>query len=407
VKQAKKFRTLKYSLGFCLLLLAAGSCFGEAPALGEQQSIRLGDINPLTGNLALHGLEIHQGIVTAVDEINARGGLNGRQVELLSRDDQSRPDVALNQTQDLLYREKVIGLLGGYVDSLVGPISSLAARNETPYVAAASLQKSLTAQGNPFFFRVSSMTGIIQPLGRFLTEVLKPAKVAILYTATPGSTEFAANIKEILEKHDIKVPIYEKFRPGTPDFSVLLLKVKEQGVDIIVSGGFFQDNLLLARQLREQQVPVKAFLAPWGVAYEKFIQELPEVSEGLLGMCAWNPGISQPGTEAASQAYVKSFQEKFGQAPNTTTMHGYTAARALMAAIESVLKKGEPLTGAAISRELRQLDLMLPMEQLRFQENGDPVNYQQVIVQIQGAGLKVVFPPERATGKLRYPLTLK
>jgi ABC-type branched-subunit amino acid transport system substrate-binding protein len=104
---------------------------------------------------------------------------------------------------------------------------------------------------------------------------------------------------------------------------------------------------------------------------------------------------------------VKSFQEKFGQAPNTTTMHGYTAARALMAAIESVLKKGEPLTGAAISRELRQLDLILPMEQLRFQENGDPVNYQQVIVQIQAAGLKVVFPPERATGKLRYPLTLK
>jgi branched-chain amino acid transport system substrate-binding protein len=385
----------------CLLL--ASLCFLAAPAWGGD-AIRLGEINPLTGNLALHGLEIHEGIVLAVDEVNSRGGLHGRHVELLNRDDQSRPDVALNQTQDLLYREKVVGLLGGYVDSLVGPISSLAARSGTPYVAAASLQKSLTAQKNPFFFRVSSMNGIVQPLGGFLTEVLKPAKVAVFYTATPGSTEFAANLKEILEKQGIKVPLFEKFRPGTPDFSVLLLRVKEQGVDVIVSGGFFPDNLLLTRQLREQQVPVKTFIGPWGVAYAKFIRELQGSSQGLMGMCAWNPGITQPGTEAASADIVKRFQEKFGQAPNTTTMHGYTAARALLAAIDSVLKKGEPLTGTAISRELRQLDLLLPMEYLHFQENGDPVDYRQVIVQIQDGSLKVVYPPDRATGKLIYPL---
>jgi branched-chain amino acid transport system substrate-binding protein len=340
----------------------------------------------------------------AVDEINSRGGLHGRTVELLSRDDQSRPDVALNQTQDLLYRKKVVGLLGGYVDSLVGPISVMAARRETPYVAAASLQKSLTEQKNPFFFRVSSMTGIVQPLGRFLIEVIKPDRVAIFYTATPGSTEFAANLRELLLDQGIKVPLCEKFRPGTPDFSVLLLKVKEQGVDVIISGGFFPDNLLLARQLREQQVPVRGFLAPWGVAYEKFIRELQQVSEGLMGMCAWNPGITQPGTEAASQAFVKMFQEKFAQAPNTTTMHGYTAARALLAAIAQVLEKGELLTGTAICRELRQLDLALPLEHLRFQENGDPVAYRQVIVQIQDGRLTVVYPPDRATGKLIYPL---
>ena len=195
----------------CFLLLLAG--FAWAPALARADAIRLGEINPLTGNLALHGQEIHEGIVLAVDEINSHGGLDGRKVELLSRDDQSRPEVALNQTQDLLYREKVVGLLGGYVDSLVGPISSLAARHGTPYVAAASLQKSLTEKKNPFFFRVSDMTGIVQPLGKFLTEVLKPAKVALLYTATPGSTEFAAKLKEILEKQGIKVPVYKNSAP--------------------------------------------------------------------------------------------------------------------------------------------------------------------------------------------------
>ncbi len=387
----------------CFLLLIVGFCL-LAPPVWAADPIRLGEINPLTGNLALHGLEIHEGIVLAVEEINSRGGLNGRQVELLSRDDQSRPDVALNQTQDLLYREKVVGLLGGYVDSLVGPISSLAARSGTPYVAAASLQKSLTSQKNPFFFRVSSMTGVVQPLSQFLTQVLQPAKVAILYTATPGSTEFAGDLKELLEKQGISVPLYEKFRPGTPDFSVLLLKVKESGVDVLVSGGFFPDNLLIARQLREQQVPLKAFIGAWGVAYTKFINELQNASEGLMGMCAWNPGITQPGTEAASEDFIRRFQEKFGQTPNTTTMHGYTSARALLAAIAQVLKNNETMNGFAISRELRKLDLVLPMEHLRFQENGDPVDYRQVIVQIQDKSIKVVYPQDRSTGKLIYPL---
>jgi branched-chain amino acid transport system substrate-binding protein len=387
----------------CLVLLLAGFGVQTSPAQAEEV-IRLGEINPLTGNLALHGQEIHEGILMAVDEVNAHGGINGRRVELVSRDDQSRPDVALNQTQDLLYRKKVVGLLGGYVDSLVGPISSLAARSNTPYVAAASLQKSLTEKKNPFFFRVSDMAGIVQPLGKFLTQVIKPAKVAILYTATPGSTEFASNLREILAKQAIKVPIYEKFRPGTPDFSVLLLKVKEQGVDLIVSGGFFPDNLLLARQLREQRLPIKAFIGPWGVAYAKFIRELHGAGEGLMGMCAWNPGITQPGTEPASQEFVKKFQEKFGQPPNTTTMHGYTAARAMLAAISQVLEKGDPLNGSAISGALRHLDLLLPMERLRFQDDGNPVDYRQVIVQIQHDNLVVVYPSDRATGNLIYPL---
>lgn len=391
-----------FPLAFSLIITLV--CFWTGLASASGEAIRLGEVNPLTGNLALHGQEIHQGIEAAVAEANAQGGIGGRPIELVSRDDQSRPDVALNQTQDLLHREKVVGLLGGYVDSLVGPISSLAARQQTPYVAAASLQQSLTAQKNPFFFRVSSMAGIVQPLNRFLSDVVRPQTVAILYTATPGSTEFAASLRDLLTQQGIRVLVFEKFRPGTPDFSMLLLKVREARAEVLISGGFFPDNLLLVRQLREQPIPVQAFLGPWGVAYEKFLRELRQQSEGLLGMCVWNPGITHPGTEAASEAFVQAFQARYGHLPNSTTMHGYAAARAMLAAIEAVLKQGQPLTGPAIARELRRVDLLLPMGRVRFSEHGDPLDYQQVIVQIQNGALQVVYPPAQATGRLIYPL---
>jgi branched-chain amino acid transport system substrate-binding protein len=196
---------------------------GQPAAAFAGKDIRIGEVNPLSGHLAQHGLEIHQGILYAVEEFNSRGGISGRRIKLVSRDDQSKPEVAINQAQDLIFREKVMGLVGGYVDSLVGPVSELAARYRVPYVASASLQRGLTARKNPYFFRVSRLSGIVEPLCLFLSQAFPEKKVAVLHVATPGATEFADHLKSCLEKSGAGVPIVEKFRPGWPDFSVLLL----------------------------------------------------------------------------------------------------------------------------------------------------------------------------------------
>ena len=113
----------------------------NTPVVAE--TVKIGEINPLTGRLAKQGSEIHQGVAVAVAEVNDGGGLNGRQVELIFRDDQSQPDVAISRAEELCAWRKVLGLTGGYVDSLVGPISEVAKKYEVPYVASASLQRSL------------------------------------------------------------------------------------------------------------------------------------------------------------------------------------------------------------------------------------------------------------------------
>ncbi len=375
------------------------------PAAGlAGQDLHIGEIDPLSGHLAQHGIEIHQGILYAVEEINSRGGLAGRQVRLSSRDDQSKPEVAINQVQDLIIRERVIGLVGGYVDSLVGPVSELAAKYRVPYVASASLQRGLTSGKNPYFFRVSRLDGIVQPLCQFISHTFKGKKVAVLHVATPGATEFADSLKSCLEQSGVAVPIVEKFRPGWPDFSMLLLKVKQAGVGVLISGGLYADNLILARQLQAHPFGLKAFAAPWGVAYQSFIREVGQGAEGLFGTCAWNPGITLPGTEQMSQYFAEGFRKRFGEDPNTTAMHGYTSARALLAAMAAVLEKQGELTGEAISRALAALDLKLPMERLAFDEHGDPKYYQQMVVQIQKQKMVVVYPPERATGHVDLSL---
>jgi branched-chain amino acid transport system substrate-binding protein len=369
------------------------------PALAEV--IRIGEVDPLTGKLAKHGIEIHEGIQAAVEEVNARGGIKGRVVELVSRDDQSLPEVAVNQAEELLYHAKVVGLVGGYVDALVAPISELAARHRTPYVASASLQSGLTqGRQNPYFFRVSRLDGVVKPLCDFVTKVLHPKRAAILHAATPGSTEFGHEVKACLERAGITVSIFEKFRPGTLDFSSFLLKVRQSKPEILVCGGFYPDHLILVRQLREQKIPLPVYIAPWGVAYPSFIEETGEASEGLFGLCAWAPGITLHGTEKESALFVEAFAKRFGKVPNTTTMHGYTSARALLSVIEKTLENGQELSGENLSRQLRVLDLTLPMEHLGFTQDGDPKHYEQVVVQIQKGALVAVYPPDRATGKI-------
>ncbi len=195
----------------------------------------------------------------------------------------------------------------------------------------------------------------------------------------------------------------EKFRPGTPDFTPVIGKLANLDIEVIVSGGFFADHLLLVRQLKENRVYPKAYIGPFGVAYESFIHEMGQDAEYLYSTCAWNPGITQPGTEKDSQDFVDRFRRMFHREPNTTNMHGYTSTRALLEAMHQVLQQKKPLTGPNIRQALAGLDLILPMERVAFDERGDPRHYQHVVVQIQQGRLVAVYPPKRATGSAVYP----
>ena len=383
------------------LLLLAFWCYSP---FAVAATIKIGEINPLSGRLAKQGVEIHQGIAVAVAEVNETGGLDGLRVEVISRDDQSQPDVAISRAEELCGWKKVVALTGGYVDSLVGPISEVAKKYQVPYVASASLQKELTQRDNPYFFRVANLQGFVQPLCGILSESLRPQRLALLHAATPGSTEFARDLRGCLQSRGIAVMLMEKFRPGTPDFTPLIAKLASMNMDVIVSGGFFADHLLLVRQLKENRVSPKAYIGPFGIAYESFVRELGENAEYLYSTFAWNPGITNPGTEAASKDFVERFRSMFHQEPNTTNMHGYTSTRAVLAAMQSVLDQKKPLTGPNIRQSLAKLDLVLPMERVAFDKHGDPRHYQHLVVQIQKGNFEVVYPPERTTASAIYPM---
>ncbi len=382
----------------CIAILAFWS--NDSPAA----TIKIGEINPLSGRLAKQGIEIHQGVEVAIAEVNETGGIGGMRLELISRDDQSRPDVAISSAEALCAWEKVTALTGGYVDSLVGPVAAIAKKYKIPYVASASLQKELVQHNNPYFFRVSRLQGFVEPLCNAISYIFKPLHPAILYAATPGSTELAMDLKKCLQSKGINVSLIEKFRPGTPDFTPLIAKLAANHIDVIISGGFTPDHMLMIRQFKENKFSPKAYIGPFGIAYESFIHAMGKDSNYLYSTCAWNPGITEPGTEKASAAFVQKFNKMFHSQPNTTNMHGYTSTKALIEAMLNVKNSAMPITGFNLQKAMKKLDLYLPMEHLVFDIGGDPAHYSHVVVQIQKGELIVVFPSKRATGQPVYPM---
>jgi branched-chain amino acid transport system substrate-binding protein len=403
-KITKNHQSFLFSLYKCSFILFCLSFLIFWPESNFAAVIKIGEINPLSGRFAKQGIEIHQGIEVAVTEANEAGGIGGMQIQIVSRDDQSRPDVAISRAEELCSWEKVSAITGGYVDSLVGPIAAVTQKYKIPYVASASLQKELTQHKNDYLFRVSRLQGFVEPLCGLLAEKLKPLRLAILYAATPGSTELAVDLENCLKNQGLKVRLIEKFRPGTPDFTPLIAKLAGMKIDAIISGGFTPDHILFVRQLKENRVTPKAYIGPFGIAYESFIQALGKDADYLYSTCAWNPGITIPGTEKASESFVNHFQKRFNQPPNTTNMHGYTSAKALIVAMQYVLNKQQPLNGENIRHALTLLDLLMPMEHLHFDAQGDPEDYRHVVVQIQKGKLVVVYPPDRASGHDIYPM---
>lgn len=385
------------------IIFISACLFTGRPAPGAEP-VRIGEVVPLTGPLAAHGRAVHEGIRYAVEEANAHGGLQGRRVLLLSRDDEARPERAITFAEELIGRHGVVALVGGYADSLVGPLSIVAERYQVPFVAAASLDRRLTQQGLRYFFRVSHLNGYVESTVGFVLQAAKARRVAILFSTTPGASQLAELQRNALAAAGVEVVLFEGFTSGLADFSPFLARLEMSQVELIISNTFFADQLLMVRQLRARGSPIRGFLGTFGMEFPEVIRDLGPMSEHLLGTTGWEPGITLPGTEAASTAFVTGFSERFGHEPVPLAMHGYTAAVAVLEAMRQALATSGALTGERIREALTSIDLTLPLERLRFDASGDPRDYRRVIIQIQQGRHLVVYPPERATGSLRYPM---
>ncbi len=222
---------------FALTALAASSAttFSTA-ARAEAEPIRIGWLAALTGPLASPAIGFDRGVRWATDEINAKGGIHGRKIELIVRDTQGDPTKAVNATQEVISRFKVHAIWGPTNSGELLATTPIMARAKTPSLVAGVVNSLIDPVKYPNAFRVTPANSQWDAAVRNYTiNVVKAKKVAVVADATGYGTAAHDDSVAGFKKAGIEVAYSGTIDPAQPDVTPDLLRMKNAGADAIVA----------------------------------------------------------------------------------------------------------------------------------------------------------------------------
>jgi branched-chain amino acid transport system substrate-binding protein len=220
-----------------LLLAAAGLLL--TGAAGAQEPIRIGAMYPLTGGGAIYGVPAMAGHQLAVDELNAKGGIMGRKVESIERDDKMNPSAASATMKELITKDKVHLVVGGLSSAVGLGMSEVSKQEKVVYIATIPKTVQLTSDKlHKYVFRTASNTDLEGDTMARLAGQYKLSKICHLQLDYAYGHDLETGILKALPKYapDAKVVLTLKPKLNATDFNAFIPQVMAAGCDGVLSG---------------------------------------------------------------------------------------------------------------------------------------------------------------------------
>ncbi|MFZ1056098.1 MAG: ABC transporter substrate-binding protein [Opitutaceae bacterium] len=312
------------------ILMALGAAVALAGAAAAQETIKIGEYASLTGKEAAFGQSSHKGTLLAVEEINAAGGVLGRKIELITEDNQSKQGESATIVKKLIFRDKVVGILGEVASMRSLEAAPICQAYKTPMISPSSTNPKVTEIGN-YIFRVcfiDPFQGTV--MAKFAKNTLKIHRVAVLTSVSSAySVGLAKYFKEQFTSDGGEVVIEQKFTEGDKDFNAQLTAIKAAGVEGIFVPGYYTEAALICRQARELDMSVPLFGGDGWEAPE-LIQIGGTAVEGCYYSTHYSPQVDTP----AVKAFVARFGARYdGEVPDAMAALGYDSALVMADAI--------------------------------------------------------------------------
>ncbi|MEG6501986.1 MULTISPECIES: branched-chain amino acid ABC transporter substrate-binding protein [unclassified Desulfovibrio] len=356
------------------LLAAMALCAALAAPARAEDTIKIGVAGAHSGDLASYGVPSLNAAKVVIADTNAKGGVLGKQIELVAQDDQCKPELATNAATKLI-SDKVAVVMGHICSGATKATLPLYTDAKIVSMSPSATTPGLTEGGsNPYFFRTiandKAQAGLTSD---FMLNNLKVKKVAYLHDNGDYGKGFVDNNREHLEKAGVKTVLFEAITPDAVDFSAVVRKLKREQPDIVVFGGYQPTASKLLQQMRRDRVTT-ALLGPDGLMDEAFIKMAGKASEGVYSSYPKDTS-NLPAYKAAREGHVKMF----GKDPGSFYYNGYAATQALINAIE---KAGSTDT-AKIVEALHTAPVDTPLGTLTFSKTGDAAGMALSIYQVK------------------------
>ncbi|CAM5181694.1 Branched-chain amino acid transport system substrate-binding protein OS=Castellaniella defragrans OX=75697 GN=HNR28_002828 PE=3 SV=1 [Castellaniella defragrans] len=369
-----RFTPMVAALGF-----AAGMMLSSA---ANSATIKIAVAGPFTGALTQYGDMVKEGVDTAIETINANGGVLGNKLQAVLMDDACEPK------QGPVVANRVVNENIHYV---VGHVCSGATIAATPIYNNEGIVMVSPSATSPLVTDGKNYDTIFRTIGRddqqgpaaadFIVQHIHPKAVAVLHDKQSYGQGIATAVKNALEKAGVKVVMFEGINAGDSDYSAVITKLKSSGADFVYYGGYHPEMGLLLRQGAEQGLKAK-FMGPEGVGNPDINAIAGPAVEGML--------VTLPAdhtNDPGNAAVVKAFKDKKRNPGGAFQLTAYSAVDAIAAGIKGV-GKDDPIKVAAW---LHANSVPTPIGDLSWNKQGDLKSFKFDVFTWHADGTKTVF----------------
>ena len=362
------YRSGCIAAAIAVILLISAECMAG-------DTVKLGVAGAQSGDLASYGLPTVNAAKLVVDQVNAKGGINGKKIELLIEDDVCKPEIATN-TATKLVSEGVKIVLGHICSGATKAALPIYKNAGVLVMSPSATSPELTESGEyPYFFRTIAPDDAQAKLDvEFTLNVLKLKKIAIVHDKGDYGKGFAEFAKKFIDESGKgQAVLFEGVTPGAVDYSAIVQKIKQSGAEAVMFGGYHPEASKIVGMMRKKRLTL-AFISDDGVKDNTFIQVAGQDAEGVYASGPRDTS-SNPIAREAVEAHRKAFKSD----PGAFYDNAYSAALVLMNAI----KKAGDENPDDLKKVLQTDKVDTPIGKISFDAKGDAIGAGFSIYQVK------------------------
>lgn len=355
------------------------------------EPIKIGVTLGLTGkysemsDMQMKGFRLWEG------DVNKRGGILGRKVEIIILDDKSDRDTARSLYEHLILKDKVDLLFAPYSSELTEAILPVIERYRYPALATGASADRLWEKGYKYVF------GVYLPASKYAVSFLKILVVhdfkdiAIIHADDAFSISIADGTKRWAERFRLNISLIEGFKKGTADLTGIAQKVRDSNAEVLIVCGHFDEAVNMRLSLKKIGWLPRVYYASVGPALEEFYKRLKEGANHVFFSSQWEPVAKFPGSEE----FYKEFTRTYKTPPSYHAASAYAGGQIL----ETAIKRAGGIDREKVREMLSTMDTITIIGRYGVDKRGMQVRHINLIIQWQDGRKEVVYPEELRTAK--------
>jgi branched-chain amino acid transport system substrate-binding protein len=367
-------------VALALGLLVSGSA-------GAADTIKIGLMAPMTGSWASEGQEMKRNVDMLAEQANAKGGLNGKKVEVIVEDDGGDPRTASLAAQRLTTKG-VVAVIGTYGSAVTEATQNIFDEAGITQIANGSTAVRLTEKGLKSFFRTCPRDDEQGKVGAAAIQKMGAKRIAILHDSSAYAKGLADEINGILKANKQNVVFFDALTPKEQDYSAILTKLKAANPDVVFFTGYYPEAGLLLKQKKQMGWNVP-FMGGDAINNPDLVKIAGK--DAAAGFQFLSPPVPKDLDTTEAKSYVASYKQKYGEPPGS--IYGVLAGDGFLVATKAIAET--KATDAAKIREYlvtKLKDFPGLTGKLAFNAKGDRVGELYRVYKVDKSGDFVLQP---------------